>query len=271
MRTTTEAKSAASPMSKAAAAVQGIDWARVGAELDEHGCATIGPLVAPQQCRSLSALYAEDARFRSRIVMARHGFGRGEYKYFAYPLPPLIEALRTALYPPLAAIANRWNEQMGIEVRYPVRHAEFLDRCHRPDQADAAAIAVCARRLQLPAPGPLRRACFSAAGGGPPVGAGRRLHRRRVRSDRAAPAHAVAGRGGAAAPGRGRGVSRAPPPGARHARGLSGQHAPRGEPAALRPAPYAGADLPRREVGCNAAKPALHRCALTLFTSVDCG
>jgi len=121
-------------MSKAAAAVQGIDWARVGAELDEHGCATIGPLVAPQQCRSLSALYAEDARFRSRIVMARHGFGRGEYKYFAYPLPPLIEALRTALYPPLAAIANRWNEQLGIAVHYPARHAEFLDRCHRAGQ-----------------------------------------------------------------------------------------------------------------------------------------
>src|SRR5262245_59406447 len=135
MRTTTEAKSAASPMSKAAAAVQGIDWARVGAELDEHGCATIGPLVAPQQCRSLSALYAEDARFRSRIVMARHGFGRGEYKYFAYPLPPLIEALRTALYPPLAAIANRWNEQLGIAVRYPARHAEFLERCHQAGQS----------------------------------------------------------------------------------------------------------------------------------------
>src|SRR5262245_44379591 len=135
MRTTTEAKSAASPMSKTAAPVQGIDWARVGAELDEHGCATIGPLVAPQQCRSLSALYADDARFRSRIVMARHGFGRGEYKYFAYPLPPLIEALRTTLYPPLAAIANRWNEQMGIEVRYPARHAEFLERCHQAGQS----------------------------------------------------------------------------------------------------------------------------------------
>src|SRR5262245_17505933 len=134
MRTTTEAKSAASPVSEAAAAAQGIDWVRVGAELDEHGCATIGPLVVPQRCRSLSALYAEDARFRSRIVMARHGFGRGEYKYFAYPLPPLIEALRTALYPPLAAIANRWNEQMEIEVHYPARHAEFLDRCHRAGQ-----------------------------------------------------------------------------------------------------------------------------------------
>jgi uncharacterized protein len=134
MRTTTKAKSAASPKPEAAAAVQGIDWARVGADLDEHGCATVGPLVAPQQCRSLSALYAEDARFRSRIVMARHGFGRGEYKYFAYPLPPLIEALRSGLYPPLAAIANRWNEQMGIDVHYPARHPEFLDRCHRAGQ-----------------------------------------------------------------------------------------------------------------------------------------
>jgi hypothetical protein len=134
MRTTTKAKSAPSPMTEAAAAVQGIDWERVGAELDEHGCATIGPLVRPQQCRSMRALYAGDAPFRSRIVMARHGFGRGEYKYFAYPLPPRIKALRTALYPALAAIANRWNEAMGIEVRYPVRHAQFLDRCRQAGQ-----------------------------------------------------------------------------------------------------------------------------------------
>lgn len=116
------------------AAVTAIEWAKVAAELDLHGCATVGPLLAPAECRSIGALYASDAPFRSRIVMARHGFGSGEYKYFAYPLPPLIEALRTALYPPLAAVANRWNELMGIDLRYPVEHAEFLERCHLAGQ-----------------------------------------------------------------------------------------------------------------------------------------
>jgi len=116
------------------AAVAAVDWAKAAAELDVHGCATVGPLLTPAACASIGRVYAQDAPFRSRIVMARHGFGRGEYKYFAYPLPPLIEALRTAFYPPLAAIANRWNEQMGIEVRYPAQHAEFLERCHAAGQ-----------------------------------------------------------------------------------------------------------------------------------------
>ncbi len=112
-----------------------IAWPEVAAELDTHGCAVVGPLLTARQCRSISATFASEEPFRSRIVMARHGFGRGEYKYFAYPLPPLIEALRTALYPPLAAIANRWNEEMRIGVRYPAQHAEFLDRCHEAGQA----------------------------------------------------------------------------------------------------------------------------------------
>jgi hypothetical protein len=112
-----------------------IAWPKAAAELDLHGSATVGPLLSPEQCRSLSTLYASEPPFRRRIVMAQHGFGRGEYKYFAYPLPPLLEALRTALYPPLAGIANRWNEEMGIAVRYPAQHAEFLVRCHRAGQA----------------------------------------------------------------------------------------------------------------------------------------
>jgi hypothetical protein len=131
---TAELQNGARAEASAAAALDRVAWPEVASELDSHGCATIGPLIPAQQCRSISAMFAADVPFRSRIVMARHGFGRGEYKYFAYPLPPLIEALRTALYPPLAAIANRWNEEMRIDVRYPPGHAEFLGRCHRAGQ-----------------------------------------------------------------------------------------------------------------------------------------
>ena len=134
MRATTRSISAASSVAEKAAGLAAIDWLKAGAELDDHGCATIGPLLTPQQCRSISAMYASEPPFRSRIVMARHGFGRGEYKYFSYPLPPLVEAFRTALYPPLAALASRWNEQMGLDVRYPAQHAEFLERCHQAGQ-----------------------------------------------------------------------------------------------------------------------------------------
>jgi hypothetical protein len=112
-----------------------LDWAALSAALDTSGCATTGPLLSAVDCAALAGLYADDAIFRSRVVMARHGFGRGEYKYFAYPLPATIAALRTALYPPLAAIANRWNAAMGIDVRYPASHAEYLTRCHRAGQA----------------------------------------------------------------------------------------------------------------------------------------
>ena len=106
----------------------------VAAELDSFGCAVIGPLLEPSQCRAISGLYASDRAFRSRVVMARHGFGRGEYKYFAYPLAKKVAALRSALYPKLSAIANRWNEQMGIGARYPTDHAAFLARCHEAGQ-----------------------------------------------------------------------------------------------------------------------------------------
>ena len=114
--------------------VSALDWPRLGAELAAQGCAVIERLLSPGECHEVALLYPEDHRFRSRVVMARHGFGRGEYKYFAYPLPDLIAGLRAALYPPLAEVANRWNEAMRIEVRYPADHAEFLDRCHRAGQ-----------------------------------------------------------------------------------------------------------------------------------------
>ena len=111
-----------------------IDWDRVGAELDARGSAVIGQLVSEADCDALAALYAPDAHFRSRVVMARHGFGRGEYKYFRYPLPPLVARLRAALYGPLAGIANRWNAALGTDTRYPGEHSAFIRRCHRAGQ-----------------------------------------------------------------------------------------------------------------------------------------
>lgn len=111
-----------------------LDWTDLAAQLDAHGCAASGPLLTPRDCASLVAAYESDELFRSRIVMARHGFGRGEYKYFAYPLPETVAALRTALYPPLADIANRWNEAMGLAVRFPREHDAFLVRCREAGQ-----------------------------------------------------------------------------------------------------------------------------------------
>ncbi len=111
-----------------------IDWQRIGADLDAQGCAVFDKLLTSDECRALSPLYPDDSHFRNRIVMARHGFGRGEYKYFNYPLPDPIASLRPALYGPLSAIANRWNETMGIDVRFPADHAAFLKRCHDAGQ-----------------------------------------------------------------------------------------------------------------------------------------
>lgn len=110
------------------------DWPRATADLDAHGNAILPALLTPAQCAGLSNAYGEEALYRSRIVMARHGFGRGEYKYFRYPLPGLLADLRGALYPHLAPIANRWNRQMGIAVQYPPDDAEFLARCHAAGQ-----------------------------------------------------------------------------------------------------------------------------------------
>lgn len=114
--------------------VAATDWARVGAELDLHGFALLAGLLTAKDCETLAALYDDDKGFRSTIVMARHGFGRGEYKYFAYPLPDIIAALRPALYARLVPIANRWNEAMKNPVRYPKAHAEFIKRCHGASQ-----------------------------------------------------------------------------------------------------------------------------------------
>lgn len=111
-----------------------LDWPRIEADLDALGCAATGPLLNAGECAALSALYPDDARFRSRIVMARHGFGKGEYKYYAHPLPGPVASLRTALYERLAPLANRWNEAMGADDRYPAEHDAFLARCHEAGQ-----------------------------------------------------------------------------------------------------------------------------------------
>jgi len=113
-----------------ASRVDAVDWARATADLDAQGCAVLKGLLSPAECDALVSLYPDDKNFRSRIVMGSHGFGRGEYKYFAYPLPDLIAQLRPALYARLYPVANRWNETMGIDIRYPDRHEAFLKRCH---------------------------------------------------------------------------------------------------------------------------------------------
>jgi uncharacterized protein len=114
--------------------VNSVRWEQLETELDGYGGAILKRLLTPEECGAIAAMYPDDAEFRSRVVMTRHGFGRGEYKYFRYPLPGLVEQLRTQLYPRLAPIANRWNEALRIDVRYPATHVEFLERCHKAGQ-----------------------------------------------------------------------------------------------------------------------------------------
>jgi hypothetical protein len=129
-----EPPDASAVIEPAAERIAALDWTAIGAALDAHGCAVAGALLAGDDCAALARSYADEARFRSRVVMSRHGFGRGEYKYFAYPLPDLVASLRAALYPPLAEIANRWNAALGIDTRYPADHAAFLERCRAAGQ-----------------------------------------------------------------------------------------------------------------------------------------
>jgi len=114
--------------------LQTLDWESVWQDLDAQGSAIVERILSPDECRTLAALYRNNDLFRSQVVMARHGFGRGEYKYFKYPLPDLVARMRTAVYPHLVPIANRWNGSMGIGVRYPEKHAEFIERCHQAGQ-----------------------------------------------------------------------------------------------------------------------------------------
>ena len=114
--------------------IQSIEWERVSQDLDIQGNAIIERLLSPDECEAIAKLYPEDEIFRSRVVMGRHGFGRGEYKYFSYPLPDLIADVRRAVYPHLVPIANRWNHAMGSNIQYPAQHADFIKRCHEAGQ-----------------------------------------------------------------------------------------------------------------------------------------
>ena len=114
--------------------VEAIDWASASTHLDGYGWTMLKTLLTADECESIARLYEDDRRFRSRVVMASHGFGQGEYKYFAYPLPDIVTELRMALYPRLAPIANRWNESMRVDVRFPGELADFIRRCHKAGQ-----------------------------------------------------------------------------------------------------------------------------------------
>jgi hypothetical protein len=135
MRTSTKNIRDPADASEIAARLDALDWTAALRDLDAHGCAVLKALLPAEACDALTALYGDDSRFRSRVVLARHGFGRGEYKYFSYPLPDLVAILRAALYPRLRDVANRWNEAMGLEVRYPDHHAAFIERCHDAGQS----------------------------------------------------------------------------------------------------------------------------------------
>lgn len=114
--------------------VSALDWPRVEAELNERGYATTGPVLSLDQCRELASTYTDESAFRSQVIMARHGFGRGEYKYFRYPLPKIIQDLRTNFYPQLANVANAWEEALGRDPSYPEDHASYLKKCHAAGQ-----------------------------------------------------------------------------------------------------------------------------------------
>jgi hypothetical protein len=130
----TSAQRTVAPPSDIPARIDTIDWSRATADLEAQGCAVLKNLLKPEECNAIAALYPDEAHFRSRVVMGRHGFGRGEYQYFCYPLPDLIAELRPALFEKLNGIANRWNEAMGIDIRYPASHDAFLKRCHDAGQ-----------------------------------------------------------------------------------------------------------------------------------------
>ena len=127
-------ETAAGSVESMARRIAGYDWSALASELDSYGCAVIPNLLDAEECAELAALYDRPEHFRSHVVMARHGFGKGEYRYFSYPLPDILGGLRSALYPRLAKVANDWNARMGSGPSYPADHADYLDLCHRAGQ-----------------------------------------------------------------------------------------------------------------------------------------
>lgn len=123
-----------SPDTSAEARISACDWTALAGDLNSYGCAILPNLLTPEECNDIATLYPDGSHFRSHIIMARHGFGKGEYRYFKYPLPDLLGGIRTALYPRLAGIANEWNERMGLKQRFPDGHAAFLQQCHDAGQ-----------------------------------------------------------------------------------------------------------------------------------------
>jgi uncharacterized protein len=134
MTSTAARKLTSASSSGLVARIDSLDWRRIAADLDTRGHAVIEELLTAEQCGALAALYASEHLFRSRVVMSRHGFGRGEYQYFDYPLPEVVATLRGCVYPHLVPIANRWNELLGNEIRFPAEHAEFIEHCHAAGQ-----------------------------------------------------------------------------------------------------------------------------------------
>jgi uncharacterized protein len=130
-------KEASLPLPDAAQAVsevESLDWQSITGSLNDSGNALLKNVLTSSACEALASMYGDDGHFRSRVIMSRHGFGRGEYKYFSYPLPDILQGLRSSLYQRLAPVANFWNQQMGIETRYPTKHADFIGRCHNAGQ-----------------------------------------------------------------------------------------------------------------------------------------
>ena len=165
-----------------AEAIGALPWGEIEGQLDERGYAVVGPLLSVEECRSIAALYDDRKKFRSRVVMASHGFGSGEYQYFSYPLPPAVEAMREAVYARLVPVANRWYGAMGMESGVssgPRRLSRSVPR-RRADAAHAAPAALSRGRSQLPASGPLRGPGLPHSAGRAAERAGRRFHRRRV-------------------------------------------------------------------------------------------
>ena len=197
--------------------VAGLDWPEIAHDLNEVGIATTGRLLDAEQCAALRALYPDDRHFRSHIVMKRHGFGEGEYKYYANPLPEIIVSFREAFYPRIAPIANEWHRRMGIDRRFPESLRAFLDECHADGQARSTPL--------LLKYGPGDYNCLHQDLYG-------------VRHDRATSAHAVTRRGRAAVTRTWRAVHRQRSAESRFARRLSRQDAARRQPGPKRRALY---------------------------------